>query len=389
MASAKELLERAEALHPLLAGFAAESERRRAVHPEAIQALRQAGLFRLSQPRRLGGAELDLRAMHAVVRSLAHACPATSWVLMVLLGHTWILGMFPEEVQDEIAADDPDTLIAGSLAATGRAVAAKNGWRISGRWPFASGVDHARWNLLGVHVAGAAEEQPRQIHVMAPAADCTVNDNWHVMGLKGTGSKELVLDDVFVPAHRALPSAALFLGRSAAAGRHASRLYTMPVVTGLAYHVSAPVLGMAESLWQGFVAATRDRQDKYTGSRKRESAGLQLRVATAELELRTAELLLDRVAGHFDALAEAERPPTVEERAEMRFTVAFAVERCRQAADRLFAAAGANAAYDGSPLQARFRDLTVASHHAMVDLDGAAEQLGRLRLGLEPNSPVL
>lgn len=382
-------LERAITLQPLLERLAPDSEMRRSVHPDAIAALKEAGLYRITQPRRIGGAELDLRAMHRVVRALAWGCPAASWVLMVQLAHTWILGMFPEAVQDEIAADDPDTVISGSLAAAGRAVPVEGGWRVSGRFPFASGVDHARWNLLGVHVPDAGPGVPRQIHVMAPTRDYEVHDNWFTMGLRGTGSKELVLENVFVPEHRAVASAALFKGRSEWAQRHPTWLHMMPVVIGLAYHLSGVILGIAESTQAMFVDRMRARGDKYTGSAKAESPGLQFRVAEAELEIRSADLILDRVADTFEMLAAERRLPTIEERADLRFTIAYAVQQCRRAVERLFAAAGANACYESSPLQSRFRDMNVAVHHAMVDFDGAAEQLGRVRLGLPPNSTVL
>ncbi len=386
--TADAFVARADALRPLLAALAPEGEKRRSIHPDAIAAIKAAGLYRISQPRRIGGAELGLRAMHRVVRSLAWGDPAAAWVLMVQLAHTWILGMFPDAVQDEIVADDPDTLISGSLAAAGRAVPADGGWRISGRFPFASGCDHARWNLLGCNVA-AEPPHPRQVHVMAPVRDYTVNDNWFVMGLKGTGSKELVLDDVFVPEHRAIASAVLFKGQSQWAQAQATWFHMMPVVSGLAFHLSGVVLGLCESLHAAFVEQTRDRGDKYTGSRKAESPGLQFRVAESELELRAAGLLLEDVARKFETLEAERRLPTMDERADLRFSIAYAVRRCHQAASRLFDAAGANAAYESSLLQARFRDLNVAMHHAMVDFDGGAEQLGRVRLGLKPNSTVL
>ena len=176
--TASDYLQRAEALLPLLRRFAPADDASRQVHPDVIAAMKQAGLFRILQPSRIGGAELDLLTMHAVVRTLATASASASWVLMVLLAHSWILGMFDEAVQDEIAADDPDTIIAGSLAPTARAVRVAGGWRLSGSWPFASGCDHASWNLLGVKVAGDDPALPPAIHALAPMRDCGMNDNW-------------------------------------------------------------------------------------------------------------------------------------------------------------------------------------------------------------------
>ena len=384
--------QRAEALLPLLRRHDADSERARSVHPEIVAAMKQAGLFRILQPSRLGGAELDLRSMHRVVRTLATASPSASWILMVLLAHSWILGMFDEQVQDEIAAEDPDTIIAGSLAPTGRAVPAPGGWRVTGRCPFASGVDHATWNLMGFRLdpdALAADPTlPPAIHVLSPLRDHAVHDNWHTMGLRGTGSKELVLDNVFIPAHRSMPTPALYGSEGVWGGRHPSWLHRMPVRPGLAYHVSAPVLGLAKHFLSDFVTITRVRDDKYTGTRKADAPGLQLRVAESSLDIKAAELLLDRVADDFDTLARERRLPSTEEFVDLRYSIAYAVERCRVAVERLFAAAGANATYDASRLQDLFRDLTVACHHGTVDYDVNAEQYGRVQLGLPPTRPI-
>ncbi len=382
--SPDECVRRAEALLPLLHQHAAADEQTRIVHPDVVAAMREAGLFRILQPSRLGGAELDLRTMHRVVRTLATTSSSAAWILMVLLAHSWILGMFSEQAQDEIASDDPDTIIAGSLAPTARAVRADGGWRLTGRWPFASGCDHARWSMLGVKVAGDDPSLPPAIHALSPVRDYGVSDNWFTLGLRGTGSKELVLDDVFVPEHRVVPTPVLYGSLSPWGRRHPSWLHMMPVRVGLSYHVSAPVLGLAQQFLADFVATARVREDKYVGTRKADSPGLQFRIAESELDIRAAALLLDTVADGFDRLSHERRLATPEEVVEMRYTVSYAVERCRAAVERLFAAAGANATYDVSPLQAFFRDLTVASHHGTVDYDVNAEQFGRIRLGLSP-----
>ncbi len=299
---------------------------------------------------------------------------------MVLLAHTWILGMFDEQVQDEIAGDDPETVIAGSLAPTGRAVRVDGGWRVSGRCPFASGTDHARWNLMGFKVAGDDGALPPAVHVLAPVRDYAVSDNWFTMGLRGTGSKELVLDDVFVPEHRTMPTPVLYGSLSPWGRRHPTWLHMMPVRPGLAYHLSAHVLGMAQQFHAEFVATTRVRDDKYTGTRKADSPGLQFRVAESEFDLHAAELILDRAADGFDTLGRERRLPTTEEFVDLRYSVAYAVQCCRRAVERLFAAAGANATYDSSPLQTWFRDLTVgdASRHG---------RLRRQRRGVRPRAP--
>ena len=338
--SGDDYAQRAEALLPMLRQYAPDDERSRSVHPDVVAAMKQAGFFRILQPTRLGGSELPLREMHRVVRTLARGSSAASWILMVTLAHTWILGMFPEDAQDEIAADDPDTLVTGSLAPTARAVKVEGGWRLTGRWPFASGCDHAKWNLLGVKVAGDDPSLPPAIHALAPVRDYAINDNWFTLGLKGTGSKELVLDDLFVPERRTMPTPVLYGSLSPWGERHPTWLHMMPVRAGLAYHVSATVLGLAEQFLVDFVETTRVRDDKYTGSRKADSPGLQFRIAESELDVRAAGLLLDQVGEQFDRLGALRRIATEAEMIDMRYTVSYAVKQCRCAVERLFAAAG-------------------------------------------------
>lgn len=386
--SADIYVQRAEAMLPMLRQHVADSEFTRSVHPDVVAAMKHAGFFRILQSTRLGGSELSMRDMHRVVRTLATGSSAASWILMVILAHIWILGMFPEDAQDEIAADDPDTLITGSLAPTARAIKVAGGWRLTGRWPFASGCDHAKWNLLGVKVVGDDASLPPAIHALAPVRDYAINDNWFTMGLKGTGSKELVLDNLFVPDHRVMPTPTLYGGLSPWGERHPTWLHKMPVRAGLAYHVSAPVLGLTERFFTDFVETTRARDDKYTGTRKADSPGLQFRIAESELEIRSARLLMDQVADGFDHLNTQRRIASDAEMIDLRHSVSFAVRQCQNAVARLFAAAGANATYDTSPLQRAFRDLSVATHHGTVDYDVNAEQFGRIRLGLPATRPT-
>jgi alkylation response protein AidB-like acyl-CoA dehydrogenase len=186
-----------------------------------------------------------------------------------------------------------------------------------------------------------------------------------------------------------MPTPVLYGSLSPWGERHPTWLHMMPVRAGLAYHVSAPVLGIAERFFTDFVETTRVRDDKYTGSRKADSPGLQFRIAESELELRSARLLLDQVADGFDRLDTERRIATEAEMIDLRYSISFAVRQCRTAVERLFAAAGANATYDVSPLQMAFRDLTVASHHGTVDYDVNAEQFGRIRLGLPATRPIM
>ena len=241
---------------------------------------------------------------------IASVCPSTAWILMVFTGHDWAAGMFPEEAQREIWGGGEAGLIAGGLANQGEATPVEGGWRVSGRWQFGSGVDHARWFLGGCRLTTSTAERPKGVHVLAPIGEVSVDDTWHALGLRGTGGKDVVLDEVFVPEHRSMATGAFFGGRGEAAKRQATNLYRLPVTTGLAVLAGSVMRGMAEALYEGFVGEKRGQRHRYTGEAKAKAPGVQFRVAEAWAEMRSAELLLDGVGAELEALAARGRTRT-------------------------------------------------------------------------------
>lgn len=382
-----EVIARAKAVVPLLAQNAQRCEVDRSVPVANIEALREAGLFRLLVPRRVGGYELGLRTMVDTVTTVAGGCVSCAWVVMVATAHDWMVGMFPEQCQDDVygggpESDGPDSIVAGTLAAQGEAVAVENGWRVSGRWQFGSGVDHAPWCLAGATLTTSSPDDPKHVHVIVPRSDFRIDDTWHVLGLRGTGSQDVLLDDVFVPAHRSVSTGMLFAGRSPAAARHATRVYLTPVLPGLTLHIVSAVLGIAQVALTLFEAEIKPRAHAYTGTSKAAKVGIQLRFAEAAAEIQAAELLLADVCGQFERLTAGDTPPNDVERAWAKWQAAYAGKLCRQAVQRLFAGGGARVAYDSSPLQQAFRDLSIGANHAVIDPDDSAETFGRLTFGL-------
>ena len=359
------------------------SEQHRRLADTSIDALREAGLLRLLVPARVGGAQLGLGDMVDAVRATALADSAASWVLMVLTAHDWMMGSMSEDAQDEVYAEGPDTVIPGSLAPAGSAVEVENGWLVSGRWPFASGAVHGHWYLVGSIEPVAAEgKRPRLVHVVLPRDRVELDDTWHPIGLRGTGSGDVVADDVLVPHRRVIDSGALLGGRRPWSGRHGTDLYKAPILPGLAVHVAASALGIAEAGLADAVDRFGVQDDRYSGTAKADRPGLHLRTAESTAELRAAALLIDdTVQLLMTAAAGADSKPL---RAKAKYQATYAIELSRRALDRVASAAGGRALFDSSQLQRRLRDVTMASQHAVADLDTVGQAYGRTLLGQDP-----
>ncbi|MGB5757690.1 MAG: acyl-CoA dehydrogenase family protein, partial [Acidimicrobiales bacterium] len=320
---------------------------------------------------------------------VAAADPAAGWVQMVSNAHAWIVGSFPDRCRAEVFADGPDHCIPGTLASQGKASRVDGGWLLDGRWQFASGVDHGDWLLVGAVADELPESPTRLLHLIVPKVDVVVDDTWYTLGLRGTGSKDLIADRVFVPEHRAMATKLLFDGESPYGEGGPTHVNRLPVLVCLSVQLSAAVVGIADGAMALHIERTADRREIYTRAPKSQSPGAQIRVAESATELHLARGLVQEAADRCDEVASTGDRLTIDERAELKWHASYAVELARRATDRVFAAAGAHGIYDDSTLQARYRDVNTACHHAIVDFDGNAQMYGRTRLGLEPGTPLL
>ncbi len=370
----------------VLATHAAWNEANRRLAEGAMTALRDAGALRLLVPERAGGDEREFADMVANVREAALYDGAAAWVLMVLVGHSWMLGSMTEELQDEVYGVDPDAIVPGSLAPVGSATECDGGWLVDGRWPFTSGAFWGKWFLLGSQVL-AEEEWPRLIHVVIPRDDIEIDDNWYAIGLRGTGSCDVVADGAFVPTHRTVDSGDLLGGRSPWSSRHRTNVYRTPVLPGLAVHVAAAALGLARAGLDDAADRLGTQDDRYMGSPKSRRPGLHMRLAESNTEVRAAELLIDDTLGLLRQAADGADSKQL--RAQAKYQGSYAIELCRRSLDRVTTAAGGRAVFDGSRLQQTFRDVTMASQHQVADLDTVGEAYGRTRLGMDPGAHPL
>ncbi len=374
-----EIMHRAAAISPTLAAHARECDAARKLTAESMAAVVNAGLFRIPQPRRVGGYELTLRTLADAVTCLSEVCPSSGWVLMVMGAHHWCMGSFPEAAQDEVFGDGSDGLVAGTLSSQGTASVVDGGYRVEGQWQFCSGVDHAHWVILGC--ADAATHGPL-VHVVVPRAELEVDDTWHVMGLQGTGSKDVVAHNLFVPTHRTIDTRTLFRGASPHAANHATNLYRLSAEAMLSVSVSTAVLGSAKFALRHFIEHTKERRVILTGARKAEHGPTQVRLAEAAAEIHCADLLIHDILAEFERLMASGERFDNNHRVRAKWQAAYAAELCRRAVARMFSGSGAHAVYTPSALQAAFRNVNVGAQHASIDFDNSAELYARVRLGL-------
>lgn len=369
------LLQAASALVPVLKERAAQTEQLRQVPPESINDLLASGLIRIGTPDRFGGAGLDIDTAFAVSWELGRGCGSTAWCYTVWTAHNWWLGYFPERCQEEYFATGPDTLSASAInPAGGTAERVSGGFRVSGRWAFSSGSDAASWMIVACR-AGSDDK----LWLLLPRADCDIVDTWFAVGLRGSGSKDVVVRDVFVPEHRTInPNQA---GDSDRTGweLHKRASYGAPLRVFTEWALAAPVIGMAQGVVDEFTSKWRAPRGAGPG-RTTSFVPLQLRLAESSAEVDTARMvhgtsvreILDRAGGSL--------PPLDHVRHQR--DASFAVSLCVRAVNRLYDASGARAIMDSEPIQRLHRDVHAASHHAALGWDAAAEQFGRRALGL-------
>jgi len=373
-----EILARIKAISPGLAANANASDELRHLAPESMRAMIDAGMFKIPVPARVGGYELNLRTLAAAVTGLSEACPSSGWVLMVMGAHHWCMGSFPEAAQEDVFGGGHEGLLAGTLSWQGTATDVDGGYRIDGRWQFGSGIDHAEWVMLG---CGDPATRGPKVHIVMPRADIDVDDTWHVLGLRGSGSKDLVANGVFVPARRTIDTRTMFAGMSPHSANHATNLYKLSAEAMLSMSVATAVLGSAKYALAKFIERTSQRTVIQTGARKAEQAPTQIRLAEAAAEIHAAELIQRDSYDVFDSFMASGERMSFADRARIRWQASYSAELCRRAATRLYSGSGAHSIYESSAIQAAFRNVNVGAQHASIDFDTAAEMYGRAQFG--------
>ncbi|MBE3011777.1 flavin-dependent monooxygenase [Microbispora sp. NEAU-D428] len=378
-----EVLDAVRALLPKIAERARSTDEDRRVPAESIRELVQAGVFRMLQPKRYGGVESDPVRFYEVVREISAVCGSTGWTVAVLGVHPWQLALFDEAAQDEVWGSDPDALISSSYAPVGRLVPTEGGYRLSGRWRFSSGCEHASWAMVGGLVLGDQGKPVDFMTVLVPRSDYLIADVWDVIGLRGTGSNDIIVEDAFVPAHRVMRNYEMAQLRGPGQKVNSGPLYRIPFGTVFTTTITAPVIGMAVGCYRSYVTAMRDRvRLSLGGGRFAEDQFAQVAVARAASEIDAAILQTDRnVREMYEHAVRGETIP-VELRLRVRRDQVRATERALEAIDILFKTAGGNSLSRGNPIERAWRDAHAGSVHVANDVERALAMYGKGEFGL-------
>ncbi|NMO16285.1 hypothetical protein HPC49_27085 [Pyxidicoccus fallax] len=384
-----EAVARAKALVPRVRALAGEAESRRRVPEPMIRDFIDAGLVRLLTPRRFGGHELGLDAFIDATLEIAKADGSMGWCFSFLNIHSWLLAMMPEAAQQEVWSADPDACIANVNVPGGQATPVEGGYRLTGVWPWASGIQHCGWAILAgiVPAAAGGEPSPPDVRLfVVPRADFQVKDTWFVAGQRGTGSNHVAVTDAFVPEHRNARLVDVREGQSPGSKVHEAPLYKLPFLPPMASSLVAPIIGAALGAYETWREATRTRFTMYSRDQVATLSHQQIRMAETSAELDSAQLLLRRAL-------DTQRPGgmlTLEQRVRTRRDYAYAATLCVRAVERLYTASGAAANFESNPLQRYWRDVHAMAVHSGINPDAAGENFGRLELGLplNPKDPL-
>jgi len=380
----RELIDRAQLLAPLLAEHAARSEELRHPTDEVMAAIEEAEIFKLMVPTRYGGFGLDMDTFVPVVLSLAEGDASLAWVTSFLIEHNWMLCSFPEAFQKELYRDRSYVLAPGMIAPTGKAEPATGGAVLSGRWPFATGIWHSSWVIAGGILM--REDATADLRFFAvPREEVTVEDTWHMDGMAGTGSHDVVIEELFVPEERSVSIFAMNQGKAPGADLHDHPLYRTPMIPLLCTAASMPSMGRTRAVLREYTERLPTRTRMGFGDPQSEMPQNQIRLGRLAVAADQTELLLRDTV---DQLCTLRDGADAHARTRMQARLASVVHQNKAIIGEICAASGAGAHHLKDPLQRARRDVEVMSCHVAFDIDLTHESLGRTLLGGAPSPMV-
>lgn len=379
----EDLVKRAEALRPLLAKNAPESEKLRRSADENIRAIAEAGLFRLMVPRRCGGFEGTLKSHLEVSAALAEGCGGTAWVVALTNVCAWFTGLFSKQAQDEVFGADPDARVAGVFAPSFESRRVDGGLLVSGKWYTASGILHATWALVGVAERDSNGMLVGQYLALIPIAEIRIDDTWNTAGMRASGSNCIVAQEVFIPNHRLMNLIGAVNGEYPTEMKD-EVLYRSAFMPVAALILTGPQLGMGRAALRYVIEKASQRAIAYTSFEKQSgSVTFQNQIAEAALKIDTAHMRAHRAASEVDQAAARGETLDYLTRARMRADTGLIVTHVLEALNTLISAHGAGSFAESSPMQRWWRDSNTAARHAIALPAVANEIYGKALLGVD------
>src|SRR6202162_6185649 len=385
------MIDRAKALIPQLRERAARTEELRRLPPETERDLHDAGLFRIVQPKRVGGSELDYVALVDCADAIGQGDASVAWNFANLSSHHWMLGMFDKQAQDLVWGRDPNCLISSSfIFPAGRARKVDGGYVLRGNWPFSSGVDSCDWNMLASVVSSDDEADGIEYRIfLLNKSDYKTLDPWNAPGLRGTGSNDVEVNDAFVAEPMTLAVSDLDGGPTPGSVVNPNALYALPVFSLFPYVLSGVALGNAQACLDDYVDIARHRASTYNRAMISALQSTQIKIAEASAKVDAARLIMR--SSCIEAVADARRGyvPDTAVKTRLRRDGAFSVNLCTEAVSLLFAASGARGLSTAGALQRQFRDAHAINSHLAFNFDSAGTNYGRVALGLPSENLTL
>ena len=379
------------ALLPALREKREETREHRKVLPEMREMIRESGVQRLLQPPAYGGAGGPVRDIVDAVSEVGAACGSTGWAVLQYVMHPYMVAHWPREAQDEVWGDDPKALLAGILIQSlGRYERVDGGYRVSGRWPFVTGVDTCDWCLVSAYEEGRAGEHESHLHFLIRRAEIEILDTWHALGLRGSGTNDVQLKEFFVPAHRALSMEALRGGESPGGHWRETPLYLLPSYPIFGIGVTSGAVGIALEIVDEYNEIAKKKGSIMSEKGVAAFASQHIRFAEAKAAVDCARQLLRTAADEISAIAcEEGRLPSLEERARCRALATYAGSIAMDASHTVWDLSGAAGVYSSNSLGNLYTDMLVANQHFTQNKDVNYTTYGRMLYGLDIDNPTL
>lgn len=382
------LLEQARSLVPALRSRGAEISKLRRLPDDVMQSIADAGLMQLSRPKRYGGPAVGIDTLFEVTRELARGDGSTAWVYVVINSHDLLIGHYPEDIQQEYW-NSTLPRSGSSYVPFGTARLAKGGYKLSGKWSFVSGVDFVGWVVVGA-IVGMRQDEPQTPdlrYFLLRRSDFEIEDDWDVMGLSGTGSKSIIVNDVFVPDDRILTNLGVSTGETPGSRTHDDLIYQASVWSVLTFALPAIATGVAQGAYDVLLEEFRGRMSKPDPIFHGKRPAIQLHLAEASSQIRCSDLLYMQALRDSFAQIRGGSPLTLEQRVKNRRDTTYSVAMARRATEMLLSVAGARGLSNDAVPQRALRDLYACSVHPGTNVDSAALSFGSVALGGAPTEP--